>query len=466
MQISLSGKSILHYYLMNEKLDNKIRLLEQEIFFNHHDDTELFKRLNQAQLDLKILDDGRPFCPFLRPHFFRSAQYKNIAHAAEVLADAFERMTYAALENDEILSELDLTETERQMAMINPRYPVICNSSRLDTFLNGEDFKFLEYNAETPAGITDQMQIEKVLMMIPEVRAFLDKNPHWRPAPHEKLLEGLVTSYHKTGGKKEKPNIAIVDWKDVATVTEFEILKEYFVSQGFETIIANPYELEYDGNALRVGEFVIDIFYKRVLIHEYLEKFDETSALVRAYSDGKVCMANSFRTKIPHKKSSFAVVSDDRFSEIFTPEQLQMIRKHIPWTRRVRERNVEFDGKTYDLLELLRREKDKFLIKPNDDYGGHGIFLGWETEQGDWETALNKALDESFIAQERVAVEKTKIPIYNDEKITMTELLIDFDPFLFRGKVEGGLVRLSASSLVNVAQGGGETALIVLEDND
>ena len=46
----------------------------------------------------------------------------------------------------------------------------------------------------------------------------------------------------------------------------------------------------------------------------------------------------------------------------------------------------------------------------------------------------------------------------------MEELLIDFDPFLFRGKVEGGLVRLSSSSLVNVAQGGGETALIVLED--
>jgi hypothetical protein len=449
---------------MNEKLNNKVRRLEEEILENHRTDKDLFKRLNQAQQDLKILDDGRPFCPFLRPHFFMFEQYKKIAHAAEVLADAFERMTYAALENDEILSELDLTETEKQMALINPRYPVICNSSRLDTFLYGNDFKFLEYNAETPAGITDQMQIEKVLMMIPEVAEFLDKNPHWKPKPHEKLLEGLVTSYHKTGGKKEKPNIAIVDWKDVATVAEFEVLQEYFVSEGFETIIADPYELEYDGEALRVGEFVIDIFYKRVLIHEYLEKFDETSALVRAYADGKVCMANSFRTKIPHKKSSFAVVSDDRFSEIFTDEQLEMIRKHIPWTRRVRDRNVKYNGENHELLELLRREKDKFLIKPNDDYGGHGIFLGWETEQSVWETALNNAIENSFIAQERVAVEKVTIPAHDGEEITMTELLIDFDPFLFRGKVEGGLVRLSASSLVNVAQGGGETALVVLEN--
>ena len=449
---------------MNEKLDNKIRRLEEKILENHSNDKELFKHLNQAQIDLKILDDGRPFCPFLRPHFFEFAQYKTIAHAAEVLADAFERMTYAALENDEILSELDLTGMEKKLARINPRYPVVCNSSRLDTFLDGDDFKFLEYNAETPAGITDQMQIEKVLTIIPEVREFLDENPHWRPAPHEKLLGALVTSYRKTGGKKEKPNIGIIDWKDVATVAEFEVLQEYFVSEGFETIIADPYELEYDGENLRVGEFVIDIFYKRVLIHEYLEKFDETSALVRAYADGKVCMANSFRTKIPHKKSSFAVVSDERFSEIFTGEQLEMIKKHIPWTRRVREENVKYNGVNHDLLELLRREKDKFLIKPNDDYGGHGIFLGWETEQGEWETALNNALENSFIAQERVAVEKVTIPAHDGEKITMTELLIDFDPFLFRGKVEGGLVRLSASSLVNVAQGGGETALVVLEN--
>ena len=46
----------------------------------------------------------------------------------------------------------------------------------------------------------------------------------------------------------------------------------------------------------------------------------------------------------------------------------------------------------------------------------------------------------------------------------MGELLIDFDPFLFRGRVEGGLVRLSSRSLVNVAVGGGEAALVVLDD--
>ncbi len=65
------------------------------------------------------------------------------------------------------------------MARIDPKYKGVCNSSRLDTYLDGDDFKFLEYNGETPAGIIDQMQIEKVLEMIPEVKEFLDENNHW-----------------------------------------------------------------------------------------------------------------------------------------------------------------------------------------------------------------------------------------------------------------------------------------------
>jgi hypothetical protein len=73
-------------------------------------------------------------------------------------------------------------------------------------------------------------------------------------------------------------------------------------------------------------------------------------------------------------------------------------------------------------------------------------------------------LDDPFVVQERVAVEKEWFPTYADGEAKMEELLIDLDPFIFRGKVEGGLVRLSPQSLVNVAAGGGETSLAVLED--
>ncbi len=448
---------------MDKKLAAAIDELDERILTNHRFDKTLFAELNAAQRELGILSDDRPFSPYLRPTFFTRKMYEKITNAAEVLAGALEKMTFAALESDEIFAELDLTEREARLARIDPGYKTVCNSSRFDAFIHGEDFRFLEYNGETPAGITDQMQIEKVVELVPEVRQFLSENEHWRPKPHVNLLAGLVATYRDFGGKKEKPNIAIVDWEGVSTNSEFLVLQEYFESEGHRCVIADPHELEYDGKILRAGDFEIDIFYKRVLIHEFLDKFPAGNPLSNAYRDGRICMANSFRSKIPHKKASLAVLSDKKYARLFSASELEMIEKHIPWTRRVRDTKVDFGGEDVDLLEKLRREREKFLLKPNDDYGGSGIVLGWETSATDWETALENALVESFVAQERVPVDKVTFPTYSDKAETH-ELLIDFDPFLFAGKAEGGLVRLSSSSLVNVALGGGETALIVLEN--
>jgi hypothetical protein len=451
------------YRNFDKNMRKKIERLNRRLVENHFSNNSLFAELTEAQRNLGLLQGDRPTCPFLRPHFFSRQQYNEIANAAEVLANAFENLTTAALCDDNVLSVLDLSKQEEKLARLEPRYKGVCHSSRLDTFVCGKDFKFLEYNGENPAGIGDQMQLEKVLETIPEVRNFLAENAHWRPQPHVALLASLISAYRDFGGKKLKPNIAVVDWKDVATGSEFEILRAFFESEGFATKIFDPHELEYDGKNLCVGNFTIDIFYKRVIIHEFLEKFDENHPLVRAYADGNVLMANSFRSKIPHKKASLAILSDEKFARIFTDNQLKIIRSHIPWTRVLRECKTTYNSQTVDLLELARAKRENFILKPNDDYGGKGIFFGWENSSADWETAINSALSQSFIIQERVAIEKTMFPTY-DKTVTMQNLLVDFDPFLFLGKVEGGLARLSASSLVNVTQGGGQTALIILED--
>ncbi len=228
---------------MRKELSNIVQKLDEQICQDERLDKELFAQLFDKERELGLLHDERPYCPFLRPHFVTRAQYEKVAHAAEVLAGAFELLAAAALENDEILAELDLTEKEERMARLDPRYERLCVSSRFDAFFDGDDFKFLEYNAETPAGVGDQMQMEKVLELVPPVKEFLAQHKHWRPAPHERLLESLAATYREFGGNKEKPNIAIVDWHGVSTMTEFYVLQEYFESQGFPTLIADPREL-------------------------------------------------------------------------------------------------------------------------------------------------------------------------------------------------------------------------------
>ena len=47
-------------------------------------------------------------------------------------------------------------------------------------------------------------------------------------------------------------------------------------------------------------------------------------------------------------------------------------------------------------------------------------------------------------------------PICTDTGVEMRDMLVDFAPYVFRGKLAGFLTRLSATGLANVTSGGGQ----------
>lgn len=449
---------------MTEQMEELLRQLDDELVRNHRHDTELFDRLTEIQRATGILYGGRAMCPFLRPFFLPASRYAEIQRAAESLNHAFDRIAVAALEYPEIAAQLSLTEKELRWARLEPGYTGTSVNSRLDTFINKDGFAFLEFNGENPSGVGEQTSLEKLFLEVPEVKRFLDSNEHWFPQPHTRLISTIDSVYREFGGKKHKPSIAIVDWTGVETSAEFELLREQFESEGYHAAVCDPTELEYDGAVLRAGDFEIDVFYKRVIIHEFLDRFDESHPLYLAGTDGAVCMVNSFRSKIPHKKSSFSILTDPKFRRFFTEQQLDIISRHIPWTRVVRDEAVDHLGEQADLIDLVRRDRHRFVLKPNDDYGGHGIFIGWESSDSEWDDAIQAALRSPYVVQQRVGLEKIRIPTFRSGEAALETLLVDFDPYLFRGQVEGGMVRLSDKTLINVTQGGGETALAILKD--
>lgn len=444
-------------------MEDRIRALDHLIVADPTLGPAFFERARAVQCELGLLQGNRPTCPFLRPHILTRTQYETIRHAAETLAQAFEKIASAALADQALLAILGVTTSEEEAARIEPGYSQLCVSSRLDAHVNAEAFQFLEYNAETPAGVGDQMQLEKVLFQLPALKDFLEANSHWLPQPHRALLMSLLKAYREWGGEEDKPRIAIIDWDGVATSSEFRVLKDYFVAEGYPALIADPHGLEFNGDYLSVEGQRIDIVYKRVIIHEFLNKFGLDHPLVQALRQGRVCMANSFRAKLAHKKSTFAILSDPAYAYLFDSAELEVIEKHIPWTRYVRPSRAVFHGSEFDLKTLILSQPERLVLKPNDEYGGQGVVLGWQTSRQEWKEAVTAALQKPYVVQERVVLAKTSIPAYSD-RAYLDELFVDFNPFLFQNKVEGALIRLSASALLNISSGGGETALLVLEE--
>jgi uncharacterized circularly permuted ATP-grasp superfamily protein len=144
-----------------------------------------------------------------------------------------------------------------------------------------------------------------------------------------------------------------------------------------------------------------------------------------------------------------------------------MIRRHIPWTAIVEDTRVLRDGKRIELLEHLRAHRDQLVIKPNDEYGGTGVTLGWETSAAAWDDALTRTVaerDRGWVAQERIAVRREVFPVCEAGGVTMREMLVDFAPYIFRGRLAGFLTRLSATGLANVTSGGGQVPAFVVSE--
>jgi uncharacterized circularly permuted ATP-grasp superfamily protein len=135
----------------------------------------------------------------------------------------------------------------------------------------------------------------------------------------------------------------------------------------------------------------------------------------------------------------------------------------VPWTRRVSERATTRNGERVDLIEHVRRGRDSFVLKPNDDYGGRGVVVGPRVSQSEWDDALASALDADYVVQEAVELHAEVFPVFTDSAWGFQPMYVDTNPFLFRGRVEGAMVRLSDSPVVNVTSGGGETGFFVLE---
>jgi hypothetical protein len=223
--------------------------------------------------------------------------------------------------------------------------------------------------------------------------------------------------------------------------------------------------LEYDGGRLRCGDFEIDLVYKRMIIHEFLARYDVTHPLVRAYVNHHVCLVNPFRCKIMHKKTSFELLTDEAYASWFTSKERSAIARSIPWTRRMTDRRTTYHGRSVELVEFVGENRTRLVLKPNDDYGGHGVFFGPRLDQPVWDNAIAAALSSDYVVQEAVDLSLEHFPIFNQSDWNLQPMFVDTNPFLFLGKVCGAMVRLSNSPVVNVTSGGGETGFFVIQEH-
>lgn len=409
--------------------------------------------LQQRMESEKLSAGGRLICPFLRPNFVTRRQYDSLVKTGEALICAIDRMERMVLSTPALLARLELLPAEKMLASINPGYDALEVASRLDSHLCNGSLQFVQYNADSPTGAGYAEALADMFLDAPPMKEFRKRYNLTRVGGRKHLLSALLKAYKQFGGKG-KPNIANVEFRPPhhSGRSEYEIFRDAFRDEGYTAEIVSPDQLEYRNRVLRKGSFEIQLVYRRVSVQEFLMRFDLSHPLVHAYKDRAVCVVNSFRSEVAHKKAMFGLLTDETLTAKFPAAERKAIREHVPWTRLVTQGKTTWRDRTIDLIEYILQNREKLVLKPNDDYSDQHTFFGAELNGAAWERALKQALRFPYVVQERVEPVRAVFPLSNWGHLEFREMQVDVHPHAYMGKV------LSCSSWVSAGSSGFSSA--------
>jgi Glutathionylspermidine synthase preATP-grasp len=419
---------------------------------------ELESEIEAWLVENDVVFDGHTIPFVLMPHFVSPGQVRRVRRAVESLCRVLDRFCEAYPGDDRLQEELALPTFEDSLVRVSPGYPRPLRICRLDAFLVGDQVKFLEFNADSPAGIGYTDVLHEGLrraIALPRVDGEFDTAYD----PMLPLLTAtLLDAYHAMRAQRgrvpelpETPRLALVDVPGSPSVPEFRIICAAAREAGIEAIHPTTEQLAYDGSVLRAGGEPIHLVYRRALIDDLAE-----GDLTAAYRDGAVCLVNPPRARVANNKKLMALLDDPRFAHLVEPREAQVIAATIPWTRILRPGQVTYGQWLVDLLDFVSDNRARLVLKPASEFGGHDVALGMETEQADWDRIIaDHAEAGDFIVQEYVPVPEEMFPTVEDGHVQMRLKRFNINPFGIGGRYAGMITRISDRAVINVSAGGG-----------
>jgi hypothetical protein len=420
------------------QLDDAVARYNKSLESGPFRDLAWAEALHERMEASKLASAGRVICPFLRPNFVSRRQFESLVKTGEALIGAIDRMEQMVLTNPVLLARLELLPAEKMLAAIDPGYQALEVAARLDSHVCNGSLHFVQYNADSPTGGGYADALADLFYDIPPMKEFRKKYTLNKVGSRKHLLHALLKSYKQFGGTR-KPNIAIVEFRQPYSggQSEYELFREFFREEGYAVEIVSPEQLEYRNRVLRKGNFEIDLVYRRLGVQEFLMRFDLGHPLVRAYRDRAVCVVNSFRSELAHKKAMFGLLTDEAVTAKFPASERKAIREHVPWTRLVAAAKTTYGEEAIDLPEFIVQNRQRLTLKPNDDYSDLHTYFGWEMEAPAWDRALKQAMRAPYVVQERVEPVRSVFPLLSFGHLEFREMQVDLHPHAYLGKVQG-----------------------------
>lgn len=413
-----------------------------------------------VQHRLELCSFGRPATRALRPQVISRACWERAAAAAGSVARVMRGIATRLAASPELQDRAGFDQASRWLFGVDRSGADARLMARTDGLFDADGrYRVLEHNmgfaggGSFADGVGDLFEQTRLLGAVPG------------SLHRQKFADGLADAMRTTCGRT--PVLGFVTPFDVELSMLAQLGNDSALiplglrEQRFEVVSGEVKHLTVDDRVRLKGVDVDVLLVIPIVgvIHDAWSRLREAGPhLDELMATGRFRFFNGI--SVPHAgypKSLLALMDDpaaEAVLEGLDGEDVVRCREAVPWTRVVAEGPVEWQGRRHDLLDLLARERERFVLKPSFGFGGRGVVLGWATSQEVWEARI-RCEDEVLVAQERVDGVMQRWPILDDRgSPTWVETPASVDVFVWNDQRAGAsLSRLMVDGLMNISQG-------------
>jgi hypothetical protein len=431
------------------------------LLFDRHLDAvrDVFRTVTERYKSYRQGDLNRPHYWTLRPTFVEKSAYEGWVRATTLVNRAIGIVGERLLADKTLRQTIGIPGYLDDLLEIDRVHGEATNAARIDGLIGQDgDIHFIEYNGHP--GVTDIDVFGEALNASPIASAFAERFPYRLLGQIESFARALRAETDEEPKRRDKPPVIGVAKFGAAPHWEVDMQRMFEGVQAFgcELVAAPLKEFTYQDGKLTANGTQVDLV---ILDWELVAGTKGAEPILAAFRDGAARAFHGIsRALLYSYKSAFEILTDPVHAGLFEPDVAEALAKHVPWTRAVRDCKTDYHGQNVDLLELIAKHRERFVMKPSGGGGGLDILIGGTLDDAAWQKGLKRASKMKYVVQERVAL-KDMIPypaLRPDGTVTLEEFSHDFNPFVWRGgRADSALVRLmnttAGKGLHNVATG-------------
>ena len=369
----------------------------------------------------------------------------------------------AARRRPALLRELGLSDAEIALARHRSRLRVASTAARADAFILPDSLQFAEYNAESPAGpgysqrlaeLFDEGAADGAIS-----RALRRALLHADRAPARGAARRATATGAARRRRRDRDRRLARRCRPGASSSCCATRSR---RPACRRSIADPRDLVFDGRALTAER-----------------RADRSRLPPRAHqrhrgASGRVPRPGGRLPRRARLRRQQPALQDPAQEGVLRRPDRRSLRRtcsrptSATSSRRTCRGRASCRGRTRAALDRPRRAgaATQLVLKPNDEYGGTGVTLGWETDE-----RVGRRRSSARLARIRARLDRAgadspsgakRSRSASDGGVAERDMLVDFAPYLFRGRVAGFLTRLSATGLANVTSGGGQVPAFIV----